>query len=310
MGIDRVVLVENGVDTETSRHFESLASNDKRLTRLCLSKNRGSAGGFGAGFEFILETTCEGYLLVLDDDNLPGIKMLDVMADLHLNLKKRDPNQHIVLYGFRGDEFRGDRHAVDLYGRKEFQVDNFLGFSIRESLRRRALKLLGRRKETQNLIECDHGPWGGMFTSIETIRFGPKPNPDFYLYGEDTHYSLTLSKMGAKLYLVPAVKISDLTSTFNESSTLFSRRLSSLRVFYSCRNTIYNSVSNRRNRLEYALNKYTFLFYQVCIELFLNRGQISDLSRRWIVIRKAIHDGENLALGEHDSEFLSGADDV
>ena len=62
----------------------------------------------------------DGHVLVLDDDNLPAKNMLTLMSDAYAKLKIQEPTQNFVLYGYRGEEFRDDLHAVELYYRKLF----------------------------------------------------------------------------------------------------------------------------------------------------------------------------------------------
>lgn len=305
IGIHRIFLVENGVDKAAGESFQALARNDERLFRLCLNENLGSAGGFSEGIKAVTSNMSDGHVLVLDDDNLPAKNMLTLMSDTYAKLKIQEPTQKFVLYGYRGEEFRDDLHAVELYGRKLFQRDNFVGFSLREALRRRARKLLGGKKDKSDLIVCDHGPWGGMFTSIDTLRSAPAPDCKFYLYGEDTNFSLTLTDMGVQLFLVPAATITDLTSTFVGPETIFSPRLPAMRAFYSCRNSVYNSVSRRRSKIEYTLNKFIFLAIQLCRELLVNGSNLGEINERFALVAEAIRDGESGVLGKKSLVHLS-----
>ena len=131
-----------------------------------------------------------------------------------------------------------------------------------------------------------------MFTSIDTLRSAPAPDCKFYLYGEDTNFSLTLTDMGVQLFLVPAATITDLTS-FCWSGDDFSPRLPAVRAFYSCRNSVYNSVSRRRSKIEYTLNKLIFLAIQLCRELLVNGSNLGEINERFALVAEAIRDGES-----------------
>jgi len=211
--LDEIIVVDNastdGTDKMVSMEFP-------QVTYIRLPENTGGAGGFHEGMKLAYE---KGYdwIWVMDDDAFPIPNALECLLRAE-QLKDEnvyvlasavlDPNGDVCIIHrrvFIPAKNKEQPVPLDFYRMRHFEVDtvSFVGALIR----RQAIEKFGL------------------------------PIKEFFIYYDDTEYSLRLRKKGYKIVTIPNSKVIHGT----EKKTCTNSRRDSLnwRFFYGHRNMIY-----------------------------------------------------------------------
>ena len=298
-GVDKILLLENGVSSSAQAVYARKAIDTSKVQVVNLGANRGSAGGIAAGVELLRDQGLEGMVLFLDDDNLLCQGAVDTLKETYFatdNPDVRDP----VLFCSRADEFPDDALALETGIPKRVKKNAFMGFDVADALRKRWIKNKQYTHGSSNLVAVDHGPWGGMFISMERLRTAEAIQADFYLYGDDLWFTHNLALEGVPMKLVGEASISDLASTYEGVTSFFSPDLPDLKAYYALRNYTYTSKHWATSKWLLRLNRFVFLSYQLGRELRVSWRRCPDILRRAGLIRAALNDGRAGRLGVSD----------
>ncbi len=218
---DFVVVVENAIEWEGVEEYVS----SPNLKVIKTTKNLGSAGGFKLGLEFAVSNVPEGYVVLLDDDNI----------------LKRGVVKHLLKrYAWLLDDrtviqiARLHRHnAVFL---KRYIVKALFGYYDTDMIvdvknivvkMLKVLKILDRDKEVARLYPyvekfleetklilpvsaSFYPPWGGKLFNIKVVKRNGFPDERMFLYGDDTEWNLRLKEKGGRFFVTGFEGIVDL----------------------------------------------------------------------------------------------------
>lgn len=297
-GVNKIILVDNGSVQESADLLDEMIQSHKEIHLIRHQENEGSAGGFYAGLEYVLNHVETDYIWLLDDDNVPQENALKNLLKA-LDLVKTKGSEEVVLYSYRGDAWLDDWRAVSQGIIKGYRIDNFMGFDLGNSLKNKlSIKKLSDKDVNYPIVKTDIGPYGGMFLSLYSLKKVGLPNKDFYLYADDHEYSLRFGRIGVKQFMIYSSKLKDIDFSCSGGNRFFSDNYSEFKLFYSIRNHVYLSHSFKISKFKYNLNKLFFFLFQFLKSIpFLMRKPKYYFSRIRLIL-KAISDGEKANLGK------------
>ncbi len=298
--LSKVIVVDNASSYNVKRACDEL--KDSRVEVLCQQKNRGSAGGYKAGLTHINQSRFEGFVWLLDDDNLPQSMALDHLTSVW---KQYNCNPDAdALLSYRADKPLYVRVAQGQNSGRYFLVENsFLGFHAGRVLSNKYKKLKDRLIKPQALNEISllpYAPYGGLFFHTELLKTIGYPDERLFVYADDTEYTYRITQAGGSIYQVTASRIKDIDpsqGTGYKGGLLSSPTLDlwNFRTYYQVRNGVYFSSRNAvTNSTIFALNKYLYLAGHKVISIFSSKG------RNYKKLVKAVNDGLSGRLGQAD----------
>jgi GT2 family glycosyltransferase len=308
-GVHRIVLVDNGCETNSRQAIQELVKRDKRIITISLPKNRGSARAYKVGIEHAMRLEDCAYLWLLDDDNVPMQGALSALLDQYMRKGESIPPERLALASFR-----------PAYGIPEYRKNSFVGFHILDTPRRIsklllviAAKQIGHPPPAKP-IEIGCSPYGGLFFSKELINAVGYPNEALVLYADDTEFTMRFIQNEVRLFLVPSSIVQDALPVGTQDvemesgrrgSTMFDAitNLEEYRVYYGYRNSAYvgNLYKEGLGAIFYMLNKVVYLVALGVLTLFYGRWE------RFRLILRAIKDGESGRLGHVEEFSLPGS---
>ncbi len=228
----RVVVVDNASDDGTAGWLA--AQHDPRLMVLRQRRNLGGAGGFELGMRHAVAAFDPDWLVLMDDDARP------------------EP-------GALAQFLAGDRTGWQICAAAVRDPEGQICAPNRPSLnpfRRMPVflrTLLGGGRAAFHLQDSDFAPdaperavdgasFVGLFVSRAAVaRFG-YPRGDMFIYGEDAHYTLSLSRAGGRIGFLPGVRFQH---AFSGVDAATGRQTPLWKVYYHHRNLllIYRMVA-------------------------------------------------------------------
>lgn len=294
-GAKHVIVVNNGAHYEVGDVLLEFPQGFS--TCIDVGYNSGSAGGFYAGIEAALALHPD-YVLLLDDDNVVGpnyVKtLLGVLPDEHMKALT-------ALIGYR--EEHGGR-AADLAAKGQYRhlKNSFMSFHLADlrqkiSLRLdniQALPVVGER-----VTAILTAPYGGLLLPSPLVERIGLPNRAFFLYQDDTEFTLRIERFGGRLLMVRNATVEDIDVSWTQEQraarTSFSKFIegkSDFRLFYTMRNHVYiDRFMRMENPGVFALN--VFIYVSVLLVLGIAKGRL----RRSALLVRAIFCGLTGRLG-------------
>lgn len=180
-----IIVVDNASDTETAMFLQ----NEKDIVLLRIEQNTGGSGGFAAGMEQALNLQPD-WIWLIEDDAIVQSKALESL--LCGKRDATDDGQKIGLLCPAVEE--GGRLAV--MHRRYFDP-----FTLRE-------KPVPTDKYKQPIVAIDTASFVGSLVKAEAVRRIGVPDKRFFLYYDDTEFSLRLKQAGYALFLITESKVS------------------------------------------------------------------------------------------------------
>ncbi|MGL1902338.1 MAG: glycosyltransferase [Fibrobacterales bacterium] len=279
-----LVIVNNACSYNLNDRVSEYNFNIKVIN---LELNTGSANGFYTGIKYAVEILSAEYIYTLDDDTRVFSdtveQLLKAACILHnpvdLALVSLRPERKEYLNASNGIE-----HKVT--------HNSFYGFHMVDKV----VKVLvpKKPKEYTPLAKLAYAPYGGLLLSKSIIDKIGYPNPDLFLYSDDTSYTSQINNV-CNIYLVGKSKLEDVDVSWDQSqktyrSPLFDETAPNFRVFYSLRNRVYfESRTTTNNKGIYFLN----MFFYFLLHLMINAAKTKALFResRFRIIASAIYLG-------------------
>tara|TARA_B110001450_G_C17603176_1_gene473888 strand:+ start:202 stop:1158 length:957 start_codon:yes stop_codon:yes gene_type:complete len=285
-GVSSIVIVDNDSHKNSKNQLRTLLEYNDNITVVWNTSNLGSAKAYKQGlYEAKNIDKCD-YIWLLDDDNKPKEKALEILKNYWI----RKPKDVLALLSFRPDReqykqaiLQNDPNLV--LGTK----NSFSGFHLTQKFSRFfSQKALPDNKKVVG--EIAYAPYGGMFFHKSIIDEIGYPNEDYFLYSDDHDWSYRITKANKKIYLVLNSVIDDIDSSWgliDKNITTFTKikKGPALRVYYNVRNRMLfekNYLVN--NNFIYIINKFTFTFILFCFCFG---------SKNFKVFRKAVNDADN-----------------
>lgn len=296
----QVVIVNNASDYSVLKEVSTL--DDNRLQVIDNVENKGSAGGYKQGIEFVHRFVEADFVWLLDDDNLPDENSLTILLRKWPEIP--GGNDEKVLFCLRTDR---KPHVKIAQGENPFRYylvpDNFLGFSVMRVFYNRFLKFqdhFAGEKLFKNQVKIPYVPYGGLLLHQEMIDKIGYPNEAFFLYVDDSEYSYRITAKGGSIWLVPESKIVDVDQSqgINYQRKIFASALLNqwnFRIYYHVRNRLhFYSPITIKNRWLFNFNKWLFLSGLKVISI------LSKKQNEYKKLLKAVDDGLAGNLGQAD----------
>ena len=221
---ESIIIVDNASTDDTKTYLQTL-NKEEGIDIISLSQNIGGAGGFAVGMERALQKNAVCVLMVDDDAILAENYMEKILA-----ARKRYPRYR----AFAGVvETEGQ---IDPFHRRNFSKPGLMTKNVREEEYR------------QNYFICDSASFCGMVVDAELIREIGLPHSEYFIFFDDTEYSLRICRYSRFLVAVDA-KINHKTETNNASRP----RRYGRKDYYAIRNRLL-MVKEHGNPLDRAVN--------------------------------------------------------
>jgi len=218
---DRVIVVDN-VSTDGSRDWLA-AEGDPRLVALLPEENLGGAGGFAAGMQLAVERYDPDWMVVMDDDARPEPGA--IAAFLGADHPGADAVAAAVYYP-DGRICEMNRPSLNPFWHPGVFLKTLLGggrmgFHIPD----RDYQGPERRIEVASFV--------GLFLARATVARAGFPEAALFLYGDDSIYTLGLSRAGMAIRFAPDIRFQHDCSTFAGAARVY-RPI--WKVYYNYRN--------------------------------------------------------------------------
>jgi GT2 family glycosyltransferase len=178
-GFGRIAVLDNASTDGTGACLRNFPGIDV----LSLENNIGGAGGFSELMRYFVEKSDCGWLLLFDDDAHPAFESAQLDAFL-----ASQAGHESAAYALRVVRPEGGLCPMNIPGR------NIL---LRHPLRLGRYHLAGHEPD----CDVDFSSFVGLLLSRETIRNVGLVSPKFFLYSDDTYYTLSISrKLGPLRY--------------------------------------------------------------------------------------------------------------
>lgn len=311
--VSKIVVVDNNSHNESRSQLRAKELDLKELlTVIYLSENTGSAGGYKVGLEFV--RTCKDceFVWLLDDDNIPYARALEVLITFWNNFDLPRKEERLCLLSYREQSpaykelARRDSLSIEpIIGSNNAVLGlNFLhAFSTRKHLK----LFLGEFKEHEIVMKKNFGkvpvaPYGGMFFNKVLLDSIGYPDDRLFLYGDDYEYSHRIIKHSGEIILLLDSRMKDIDVSENKGMAVDERNL--FRLYYSNRNHVYFQKSLSSNRLVFAINYLIYLLFLRVKKTFVVLFKKTD-PRKISVLLYAIKDGVHGKLGKREDRATS-----
>lgn len=202
--LDRLLIVDNGSDDGSRAWLAS--QTDPRLCVLMPEQNGGGAAGFEIGLRHAMAAFAPDWCLLMDDDARPEAG---------------------VVAQFRAADWQG---AAAVAGAVYFPqggicemnrpwINPFSGAGVfLATLRkgRAAFHLPDDAFTGKAVVAIDGASFVGLFLSREAVARVGYPDGRLFIYGDDVHYTLSLSKAGGRICFAPQLRFEHDCATQDE----------------------------------------------------------------------------------------------
>ncbi len=268
--LDEIIVIDNASTDGTD---EMVPKQFPQVTYVRLPENIGGAGGFHEGMKLAYERGYD-WIWVMDDDAVPEGDALE-------QLLKSELLQETDVYALASVVLNPDG-SISAIHRRLFDPTRVLEQPI-------ALEYYDR-----NYFETDTVSFVGMLVSRKAIAEIGLPLKDFFIYYDDTEYSLRIRSHGGRIFTLPKSRI--LHKTAGGEMQYVEKRCAPLswRNFYARRNQLYTYRKYRDIGFKFYLKLFvSTLKSQVGIMLF-RRRKLASTKMLWL----SIFDGFRGKLGK------------
>lgn len=233
-----IIVVNNASTDETEAYLENITSKNN-IDIINLPQNIGGAGGFTKGMERALEKDVD-CVLMIDDDA--------VMADDYMEKILKAREFYPKYKAFAGVvETEGQ---IDLFHRRNLVKPGLITQNVK------------KEEYKQEYFTCDSASFCGMVVDIELIRQIGLPHAEYFIYFDDTEYSLRICRH-SKFLVVVGAKLNHKT----EMSYSSHPRRYGWKDFYAVRNRLL-MVKEHGNIVDWVVN-FTDIFIRIIFRNWL-----------------------------------------
>lgn len=176
-----IIIVDNASTDETKKYLSQL-EQQKRFEVIRLPQNIGGAGGFAKGIERALKKNVDCVLLIDDDAIIADDYMEKVLTARELYPQYR---------AFAGVVETGG--GIDPFHRRNFQKPGLMARNVQKD------------KYKQDYFTCDSVSFCGMVVDTDLIREIGLPHAEYFIFFDDTEYSLRILRYNQFLVATDAV---------------------------------------------------------------------------------------------------------
>jgi len=178
--LQNIIVVDNASDMETVE----LLHREKDLIVIRMKRNTGGSGGFAAGMEESLILKPD-WIWLIEDDVIVKSNTLEVLLSRNKEDNFKEKNIGILCPAVQ------ERRRLALMHRRYFDP-----FTFHE-------KPVQIKKYAKSLVEIDTASFVGFLVKSEALHRVGVPDKRFFIYYDDTEFSLRLKNAGYKIWLVP-----------------------------------------------------------------------------------------------------------
>lgn len=287
-----IIVVDN--NSENKEEIESFIKNSvyKNFKYIRFEENKGSAGGFGAGMEYFVNTEGD-YLLLLDDDNLIEKNFIEKFLN-YLNIfEKKD---EVVLVANR---LLNDKNMwLD-----DVSMDKLSLFSAFNFILKKIFKYFKNQIREEGFLPIrkalGFGYGGGIIPKkiIKEIGF---PKYKYFVYADDLEWTHRIYKKNYPIYNVYNIKIEDLdlhNHPKDRTNFLTDKNIAEFRLVRSWYNThFFYSSDLKKNSFSLYFNLYTYafiIFLSLVIKRKISKLALSRISLFIKFSKRGVKDGKN-----------------
>lgn len=185
---DSIIIVNNASTDGTYEYLEELTKKSELFDIIHLSKNTGGAGGFAKGIECALQKDVDSVLIIDDDAMIEK----DYMQKI-LQIRLQNPQYR----AFAGTVKINER--IDTFHRRNLQKAGLISRNCKEW------------EYEQPSFACDIASFCGMVVDTGLIRQIGLPHAEYFIWYDDTEYSLRIHQY-SKILVVTAAVLNHKTS--------------------------------------------------------------------------------------------------
>lgn len=262
------IFIVNNASTDGTLEYLKTLKNPK-IKVLNSKENLGGAYGFYEGVKHF-ENSKLDYILLIDDD-----AMID-----------KDYNQEIVKYMDKDDTISGYSGIV--------KTNDEIQFEHRRHLKN--LKIFKETKSTEeeytkDFFDYELSTFCGLFIPVKLIKKIKYPSQEFFIWFDDTEYSLRLLKYGKIRNVNKAI--------LNHKTTISNQRGHNWKSYYSLRN---KAIVLKRYFSKSQLRKYLFSLQmkRIAAKIFYYMRKDPYYKTLSEMYEDAIKDGKKEKLGKNE----------
>ncbi len=229
--LDEIIVIDNASTDGTE---QMVPQEFPQVMYVGLPENIGGAGGFHEGMKLAYE---KGYdwIWVMDDDAVPTDDALE-------QLLRPELLQGEEVYALASAVLNPDGSICTMH-RRLFDMKHV------------AENPIGVENYKKEYFETDTVSFVGMLIGRRAIAEIGFPLKEFFIYYDDTEYSLRIRKHGGKIFTVSASKI--VHKAGGETQHMRTRKASlSWRTFYGRRNMLYTYKKYGHPRIGFYINLF------------------------------------------------------
>lgn len=272
--LDEIIVVDNASTDGTDDVMKEHPTN---VNYVRLSENTGGAGGFHEGMEIAFENGHD-WIWVMDDDAFPEPDALECLTDCPARVQQN-------VYALCSAVIANDG-SLSLLHRRIFDA---------KKMREQAVEAA---RYGEDYFETDTASFVGLLISRRAIEEVGLPLKEFFIYFDDTEYSLRIRKRGLVL-TVPASRIihGEPDAKLWELSTR--RQPFDWKRYYGTKNRIYTYRKHGRGGFAFYKSICRFTFDDITGTLRFRQSKLRSLR----IVFWGVVDGLRGKLGKN-SRFL------
>lgn len=222
--LSKIIIVDNFSTDGTKEYLKNVYDKNEKVIYIRLDKNLGGAGGFSEGIKNAVELECD-YLWLMDDDTIPKVDSLERLLDGDKVLKGK--------WGFLSSNVRWINESP-------------------AKMNQLSTKKFWSEYVADGLIAVETGTFVSLLIKKCDVLSIGLPLSEFFIWGDDTEYTVRLSKINTGYFVSNSVVIHETKNNVNVNiiNERDPNRIG--RYFYSFRNSYYNARV-RNEKLHYFM---------------------------------------------------------
>jgi GT2 family glycosyltransferase len=273
--LDEIIVIDNASFDGTD---ETIKTKFTGITYVKLAENIGGAGGFYEGIKLAYEKGHD-WVWVMDDDAIPRSDALEKLENCHL-IKESG------VYALASTVLKEDG-SISLIHRRIVNVKN-----LKE-------EPVDAAEYQANYFQVDTASFVGLLVGRNAIDDIGLPLRDFFIYYDDTEYSLRMKGKGT-IYTVSDSIITHPQGWDDSSKSIINTQALTWRQYYSFRNYIYTYIKYSRPGPLFYGRLFAGIIIEILLTLFVRHRKYQSIK---IVIHSRL-DGIRGKLGKN-IDFLA-----
>lgn len=242
--LEKIIIVDNASTDDTVEMIKSFKVESRfPLDILSLEKNIGGSGGFYEGMKYARDSQNTDFVWIMDDDTIPEQDALQYLLMAVDNIRKSDFKENVA-YFISTALAENCKDFMNVPAIDTKQGEN--GYPIWHQF----LKF--------GLVRITFATFVSMLIPIDVLNCCGLPVRDYFLWGDDSEYTLRLQKNYGCGYLVGNSRV--IHKRKNGKNLSFQDETESSRIklyYYSFRNSCINDIVYKKpkNIYRYFWNK-------------------------------------------------------